>query len=374
VARLVHLLPRLDAFTARHARSILLVAAGVAAAGSWGLRRLAVDQDPYQWFPAGSAVARSTALIDADVGGIVPLAVVLESPDGVYDPALFRAADAVAGWVRAEPEVRSAVSPADHLRLTHAAFAERAGDGLPGTRALTAQYLLLFDASDPQTLAPLVNESSRRVQVLVRLAHAPGSRQRAFVERLEAALPRLAPAPLGARVTGTGLLRLETNDALTDGLFRHLLVAALAIAALLAIALRSAGLGALALVPNLAPILFVYGLLGWLGIPLNAATVTTGAAALGNAVDDTVQYLDRYRRRRRAGGTVAESRRQTLEGVGVPMIASDVVLTAGFGVLLLSSFFPVASLGMLGASGMALSLLANLFVLPVLVGRGRRER
>jgi hypothetical protein len=372
--RLARALPHLHALTVRRGPAILAVACVVSAVGLAGLTFLTVDQDPYEWFPAGSPVARSTRVIDAELGGIVPMSVVLDSPEGVYDPALVRAADAVAGWVRRQPEVRSVISPADHLRLMHAAFGDGAGHGeLPASRALVAQYLLLFDTGDAETLAPFVSEPDGRVQVVVRLTHAANSRQRAFVTRLRAALPALAPAPLVARVTGTGLLRLETNDEFTDGLFRHLLLASLAIGALLALALRSPGLGALALVPNLVPILVMYGLLGWLAIPLNAATVTTGAAALGNAVDDTVQYLDRYRRRRQAVAGGDEARRQTLEGVGLPMIASDVVLTAGFAVLLLSSFFPVASLGLLGAAGMALSLVANMFVLPVLVQLGPRR-
>jgi predicted RND superfamily exporter protein len=364
------LLPCLHALTVRRARPILGGALVLTTVGLGGLALLVVDQDPYAWFPTDSAVARSTRVIDQQLGGVIPLSVVLESPSGVYDPDLYRGADAVARWARAQPETGAVVSPADHLRLIDAALAQReSGAGeLPATRALVAQYLLLYETGDPETLAPYVSEQSNRVQILVRLAHGPSRRLRAFVERLETALPGLAPAPLRARVTGTGLLRLETNDEFADGLFRNLLIASLAIAALLAVVLGSAGLGVLALVPNLLPILFVYGVLGWLGIPLNAATVTTGAAALGNAVDDTVQYLDRYRRQRQAGGGALAAREQTLLVVGTPMIASDVVLAAGFCAFLFSRFFPVASLGLLGAAAMALSLIANLFVLPAGVG------
>lgn len=369
--RMQAVLVRLHDFTVVRGPLLLACAALVTGFGMGGLAFLTVDQDPYEWFPATSPVGRSTRTIDRQLGGVIPLGVVLESPNGVYDPALFSAAEAVARYLRAQPEVGAVVSPSDHLHLMHAAFAPEADGTLPATRALTAQYLLLFD-SDPETLAPYVHEPSRRAQILVRLAHTSSRHQKAFVTRLEAALPALAHMPVVARVTGTGLLRLETNDEFTAGLFRHLLLASLAIAALLAVALGSVRLGVLALVPNLLPILIVYGILGWLTVPLNAATVTTGAAALGNAVDDTVQYLDRYRRRRAAGATVLEARRQTLEAVGNPMIASDVVLTAGFAVLLLSSFFPVASLGLLGATGIGLSLLANVFVLPVVVGVGDR--
>jgi hypothetical protein len=360
-------------FTERHGTIVLVVAGVLVLGAAGGLRFLTVDQDPYEWFPIGSEVRRSTNLIDQQLGGVVPLAVVLESPDGVYDPRLMQATDAVASYVRAQAGGGSVVSPADYLRLVDAALAPEAikeGRGrVPASRGLVAQYLLLYDTGDPQTLAPFVSEPSGRARVIVRLPHSTSRHQREFVRNLEAQLPSLVPPPLRARVTGTGLLRLETNDEFTNGLTRHLALASVAIAILLGVVFRSPRLGALALVPNIGPIVALYGGLGWLGIPLNAATVTTGAAALGNAVDDTVQYLDRYRRLREGGRTSAQARQETMEGVGVPMVASDLGLAAGFYVFLLSGFFPVASLGLLGASAMLLSLVANVLVLPVLVSR-----
>jgi uncharacterized protein len=373
--RLTTMLPRLHAFTVARANIILPIAGVLTAVGFAGLLFLTVDQDPYTWFPPDSPVARSTTAIDEQLGGVIPLSVVLRSAAGAYDPTLFRAADAVARWARAQPEAGAVVSPADYLRLVDGAFADGGAGRLPDTPALAAQYLLLYETADAETLAPYLNEQQARAQVLIRLRHASSRELRAFVHRLDAMLHALVPPPLEARITGTGLLRLETNDEFTNGLFRNLLIAALAMAALLTVTLGSLRLGIVALVPNLVPIFLVYGVLGWIGMSLNAATVTTGAAALGNAVDDTVQYLDRYRRRRRAGESGVEARRQTLEMVGIPMIASDVVLALGFCVFLFSRFAPVASLGLLGATAMVLSLLANLFVLPIMVTVGEaRER
>ena len=362
-------------FTERHAMAVVLSAGILVIGAASGLRFLTVDQDPYEWFPLGSEVRQSTNLVDQQLGGVVPLAVVLESPEGIYDPRLMQAADDVATYVRAQPGAGSVVAPSDYLRLVDAALSpENAEDGrgrVPTSRALVAQYLLLYETGDPQMLAPFVSESSGKARVIVRLPHSASSHQRDFVKNLEAHLTSMVPPPLRARVTGTGLLRLETNDEFTNGLTRHLVLASIAIAILLGLVFRSPRLGALALIPNVAPIVALYGGLGWLGIPLNAATVTTGAAALGNAVDDTVQYLDRYRRLEQRGRPPADARREAMEGVGVPMVASDLGLAAGFYVFLLSGFFPVASLGMLGASAMLLSLVANVLVLPVLVSVAR---
>lgn len=365
------LLAAVHRLTDRHAGAVIAVAAVVVGAGAFGLRWLHVDQSPWDWFPDDSAVARSTRLIDGQLGGVLPFSIVFRSPDGPWDPELLRAEDAVVEALRADPQVRTVTSAADLMRLSAKAF-EGPGAPLPNRADLIAQYALLYDLGDPQTLAPWVHQESGRHHVLLRMAHASTSEVETFVGRLDEHLGRLLPPPIEARLTGTGLLRLATAYEFTAGLVRELLLASLAMTVLLAVALRSPWLGLLALLPNLLPIILVYGLLGWLGIPLNVATVTTGAAALGNAVDDTVQYLDRYRRVRGALGP--DARRATLDAVGAPMIVSDVVLAAGFAVLLAASFFPVATLGMLGAAAMVLSLLANLLLLPALVAAWERWR
>ncbi|MCW5892157.1 MAG: MMPL family transporter [bacterium] len=358
------LLAAVHRLTDRHAAAVLATTALVVGLGAVGLRWVYVDQSPWDWFPDESPVARSTHLIDGQLGGVLPFSLVFRSPEGPWDPALLRAEDAVVEALRADPRVQTVTSAADLLRLTATAF-EGPGAPLPGRADLIAQYALLYDFGDPATLAPWVHQESGRHHVLLRMAHAGTMEVEAFVARVEEHLRRLVPAPLEARLTGTGLLRVATAYEFTAGLVRELLLASLAMTVLLAVALRSPWLGLLALLPNLLPIVLIYGLLGWLGIPLNAATVTTGAAALGNAVDDTVQYLDRYRRLR---GTLGPATREaTLDAVGAPMIVSDVVLAAGFAVLLAASFVPVATLGLLGAAAMTLSLLANLLLLPALV-------
>src|SRR5262249_43469007 len=147
-------------------------------------------------------------------------------------------------------------------------------------------------------------------------------------------------------------------------------LAALAMGVAIMVVLRSVRLGAFAIVTNLFPLLFLYGVLGFLGVPLNVATVSTGVAALGHTVDHTLQLLARYRPKRAEGS--GDPCMVALEEAGVPMAISDVLLGAGFGVLMCSSFFPVYSFGMLGMLGVLLSLVANLFVLPALLRRSDR--
>src|SRR5205807_522940 len=73
----------------------------------------------------------------------------LPAPRRREEPAILRAIDRLERRLEAEPEVGKALSYVDFLRRMHLAMnADRSDAGeLPGSRALTAQYLLLYSLS-----------------------------------------------------------------------------------------------------------------------------------------------------------------------------------------------------------------------------------
>ncbi len=78
-------------------------------------------------------------------------------------------------------------------------------------------------------------------------------------------------------------------------LFKNVLLAFLIITPMLIIVLRSFSLGLIAMLPNLFPVLIVFGCLGWVGFPIDLAIAMTACIALGIAVDDTTHFLVRFR-------------------------------------------------------------------------------
>ena len=63
----------------------------------------------------------------------------------------------------------------------------------------------------------------------------------------------------------------------------------------------------LAIVPNVLPVLAVLGVMGWLDISLNVATIMLASVALGVVDDDTIHFINRYRREVAAGATTDEA-------------------------------------------------------------------
>ena len=99
--------------------------------------------------------------------------------------------------------------------------------------------------------------------------------------------------------TGKNYLFLSAQITLLDDLFKNFLLAFVVITPVLIVVLRSLSLGLIAMLPNLFPILVLFGMLGWFGWPVDLAIAMTASVALGIAVDDTTHFLIRFPRVRR---------------------------------------------------------------------------
>jgi diguanylate cyclase (GGDEF)-like protein len=120
---------------------------------------------------------------------------------------------------------------------------------------------------------------------------------------------------------------------------------------------------------NLFPILVSFGAMGWLGIDLSMGTCLIASIVVGLAVDDTIHFLARYRLAYSQEMDSQAAMRTTLVQLGRPIISTSVAVSAGFSILMLSSFTPTAVFGLLMMLAMLSALSGGLVILPVLLSR-----
>jgi len=133
------------------------------------------------------------------------------------------------------------------------------------------------------------------------------------------------------------------------------------------ISLRSFQAGAVAMLPNITPILLVFGMLGWMGIATDIGTMMTGSIALGIAVDGTFHFLTRYRRVFQATGNSVHATRVALEKTGPPIVHATIITGLGMLALGLSNFGPTVRFGVLMTTSLAVALIGDLILLPCLL-------
>jgi predicted RND superfamily exporter protein len=137
--------------------------------------------------------------------------------------------------------------------------------------------------------------------------------------------------------------------------------------AVIFVVFRSWRFGLLAIVANALPVFAVLGLMGWLGISLNVATVMVASVALGVVDDDTIHFIGRFRREAAAGVSTSDAIELATMHEGRASLTTAVVNSLGFGIMLLSSYRPTAWFGGLLALTMVAAFVAEVLVVPAVI-------
>jgi len=137
---------------------------------------------------------------------------------------------------------------------------------------------------------------------------------------------------------------------------------------ILIFALRSFKYGALSIIPNITPIAVAFGIWGLTYGQINMAVAVVLGMTLGIVVDDTVHLLSKYiRARRELGKSPQDAVRYAFSTVGRAIIVTTIILTAGFTVLMQSSFIFNSDMGKITAITIVAALILDLLLLPALL-------
>lgn len=341
----------------------------LAVLGGWGLVRLKVGTNPMTYFKRGDPIRRATTQIDQRLGGSVTLEFLVQTgKEGLKDPAILRRLEALQKWLEGRPGVTRVLSIVNTLkelqRVLHDGKAEAAK--LPASRELAAQLYLLLEGEEDFRRELQRNYSLTRLTARAQLSE--GGQLTADAPRLEAKLAReFSGNDLRVRSTGFVKLMGDMETYLLRSQVRSFSLAFAVVSLMMLLLLRSWGLTALSLIPNLLPIVLGLGFMGLVGIPLDPGTVMIGSVALGLVVDDTVHFLVRLRRSLLGGAGLDEGVAATMDQTGRPIIVTSVVLACCFAVLGLGSFNPNVNFGLVTALVVILALIADLLILPAVV-------
>ena len=100
---------------------------------------------------------------------------------------------------------------------------------------------------------------------------------------------------MDATYTGVTSVVYEAERVLLSDLFNSFLTALACVTVIMMAALRSVRAGLIAMVPNVFPMLILFGGMGWFGWTVGIGTVMTASVALGIAVDGTFHFLKWFR-------------------------------------------------------------------------------
>lgn len=167
----------------------------------------------------------------------------------------------------------------------------------------------------------------------------------------------------------TGLVPLvyQTQHELMRGLFNSLATAFVLIAFVMMLVLKSPSAGLLAMIPNIFPVVIIFGIMGWLGVLVDVGSMMTASVALGVAVDDTMHYLTWFRRGLDQGRDRKGAAMMAYERCATAMTQTTLIGGLGLAAFSFSTFTPTQRFGTLMLVLLFAALMGDLIFLPALL-------
>ena len=341
----------------------------VAVFSVWGLLAVRVDTNFLSYFDEESDIRKTTDIISEKLAGASTFFLVVDGkkPDSMKGPEVLRSVDRIQKFMEGLPGVDKTVSIVGHLKRLHSALNYDDPDSLivPGDAGVIEEELLLFTLShDPGAMERYVNGDFSQITVFARTSLVGSSEILGTLKEVEEYAARELPPRFTAKPTGTLVVLTHATEAVSRGQRNSLAMAIAIIFLVMAILFRSLRAGFLSMLPNVLPILIVFGMMGWSGTTLNLGTSIIACTAIGISVDDTIHFMTTFRRRIRKGRNRRQAMEETIQSIGRPLIYTSVTLFFGFLILSLSNFEMISSVGFLTGATMLTALGGDLVLLP----------
>jgi len=339
-----------------------------------GILRLKDESRIVDDLPEDNPVLTDLRFFEANFHGVMPLEIVVDTrkKGGALKDATLKRIEILEDTLEAYPQFSRPISVADAVKFTKQAF--YGGD--PEKYALLTSsektFILpyLEGANAKQTMAKAFIDSTRQTtRITVQMADVGTTRMNELLIGLRSQVDSIFdPAKYTVTLTGTSVVFLKGSSYMVTNLITSLFWAIVIIVALMALLFNSFRILVVALIPNMIPLLFTAGLMGFLHIPIKPSTMLVFGIALGIAVDNAIHFLARYRMELKlTGGDLQRSVDHATREVSVGIIYTSAVLLAGFSLFAFSHFGGIQALGILTTVTLLVAMLTNLLVLPSLL-------
>jgi predicted RND superfamily exporter protein len=360
-----------------------------------GISQLNVGNRIVEYFRADTEIRQGLEFIDQNLGGTIPMDVIVSFPPyqeadaveddpfaGSFDPFAEEEPDSYPQRFWFTPEKLAIVdqlqtfieSRSETGKSISVANLERVARGFTDGEPLTYLELTAILDAVPEDvrsdlISPYVAPEEGHFRISTRL-HETGDNydlQTLITDIEEYATEEMGLNAQDVRVTGIALLFNGMLEQLLDSQLSTASGVIIATFVMFALLLRSMKLAAIGLAPNILAALMILGFMGMFGIPLDMMTITIAAIVIGIGVDDAIHYLHRYKKELDKGTTAREAVVKTHHSTGKALYFTSFTVIAGLSVLVFSRFMPTVYFGLLAALAMVLALTANLSVLPALL-------
>ena len=339
-----------------------------------GMNKIEISGNLIEDMPAKSEFVRDIKFFEKEFKGVLPLEIMIDSrrKNGMTRLANLKRMNDFHEHILKIPELSSPISVVNISKYIKQSFY----NGNPNYFQLPSSQENTFISGYLKNSKLKLGENNSYINEtgqIARITTMIGEIDTERMEGIEASLLKgielyFPEDRFDVSLTGKTLGYLKGTKFLIKNLLISLFLAIILISLMITYLFRSYKMVIISLVPNILPLLFTAGVMGFLNIPIKPSTILVFSIAFGISVDDTIHFLVKYRQELIANNwKIRKSVFSSLRETGISMFYTSVVLFFGFSVFMTSNYGGTIALGGLVSTTLLFAMLANLVLLPSLL-------
>ena len=339
-----------------------------------GINKIEISGNLIEDMPKKSGFVKDIKFFEKEFKGILPLEIMIDSrrKNGMIRLGNVKRMNDFHEHILRIPELSSPISIVNLSKFIKQSFYNGNPEyfQLPSSQENTfiSTYVKNSDLNIGENNS-YINENGQIARITTMIGEIDTERMEGIEASLIKGIELYFPSErFDVTLTGKTLGYLKGTKFLIKNLLISLFLAILLISLMITYLFRSYKMVIISLIPNILPLLFTAGVMGFFNIPIKPSTILVFSIAFGISVDDTIHFLVKYRQELIANNwKIRKSVFASLRETGISMFYTSIVLFFGFSVFMTSSYGGTIALGGLVSTTLLFAMLANLVLLPSLL-------
>lgn len=305
---------------------------------------------------------KTEQILQEKMGGTSPVYVLIKSRN-VLSPEILRIADSIESKMLSYKEVVHTQSLTGLFKQMN----EVMGDGykIPENQAKTDNLWFMIEGQD--ILENYINFDHTEMLIHATYGSNEMKKMAAFTNEMERFFDGFRKKNTEVEMTGWPPLMLRLDENIVKSQMSSLLLAFSLIFISISLLSGSVKRGFYAITPIILTLMILFGIMGWLKIPLDFATVLVGSICIGIGIDYSIHISNHFKICKLEGKSAEESIEEVISTSGKAILINILSITSGFLILIFSSLVPLQRFGILLSVTMICSGLAAITFLPALL-------
>jgi uncharacterized protein len=327
-----------------------------------------VNNDFMGYFKADSEIRKRSDTLHKELAGAQTFFIRINSgmPDTFKQSEYLSQVAALQQFIAQKGWADKTESLADRVALIHREMnnGDKKFFGIPADSNLVSQYLLFFQRDE---ISRFVSPDFSEVSIMVRHNVSASHEITAILEELQQYMKKNLNPNFKFEFTGEYILINKAAESLIWNSVTSLAFTLFIVFLCMYFLFWSMKAGLISLVPNMFPIIAIFGIMGIFDVPLNVGTAMVADIAIGIAVDDTIHFMNRYKQAMQELQDSSAAVAAAVHDEVRPVVCSSFALAGGFAICAVSQFIPVIQFGLLSSAVMIIAVFSELLITPILL-------